>query len=171
VVLASDPNLTIAMTDCTAYSNGFEFCITLRSRANLDARTLGFGPHPTSSGKDESDGLFLIKIRFADGRSASSGERGPGRELMDYYLAKRDGLEPELPKGPVLMPPSGGGGGKRYDFKYWVWPLPPEGNVTVTCEWPARGLQLTDVELDGNAILRAGALSTDLWRSSDRGGT
>jgi hypothetical protein len=43
---------------------------------------------------------------------------------------------------------SGGGGGKRWDFHYWVRRLPPEGNLTLACEWPARGMSLTKHELD-----------------------
>lgn len=81
---------------------------------------------------------------------------------MDYYMAKRDGLEPNLPKGPVLLPRSGGGGGQRWDFHYWVWPLPPHGNLTFTCEWRARGIPLTEHELDGAAIRRAAESSTEL---------
>ncbi len=163
VVLASDPTIVIALTDCAAYSNGFEFLVAVRSKEDLDHRLLGFGP-PIPPGAKEPDSLFRITVRFADGRSASSGQRVPGLELMDYYLAKRDGLEPKLPKGPVLMPRSGGGGGKRWDFHYWVWPLPPDGNLTLTCEWPARGMPLTEHELDGAAIRRAGESSPDLWR-------
>jgi len=162
VVLASDPTVVIALTDCAAYSNGFEFSVAVRSREDLDSRLLGFGP-PIPPGAKEPDGLFRITVRFADGGSASSSQRAPGPELMDYYSAKRDGLEPKLPKGPVLQPTSGGGGGKRWNFHYWVWPLPPEGNLTLACEWPARRMPLTEHELDGAAICRAGDSSIDLW--------
>lgn len=161
-VLASNHATVIALTDCAAYSNGFEFLLTVRSRDDIDHRLLGFGP-PRPPGAKEPDSLFRITVRFADGRSASSDQRGPGVEVMDYYSAKRDGLEPKLPIGPLLLPRSGGGGGKRWDFKYWVWPLPPEGNLTLMCEWPARGISLTEHELDGAAIRRAGESSTELW--------
>lgn len=43
-VLAKDPTIVIALTDCTAYSNGFEFLVAVRSRQHLDHRLLGFGP-------------------------------------------------------------------------------------------------------------------------------
>jgi hypothetical protein len=162
LMLASDPTIVIALTDCAAYSNGFEFHVAVRSRDDIDHRLMGFRP-PIPPGAKEPDGLYRITVRFADGRSASSGLRGPGVELMDYYSAKRDGLEPKLPKGPVLLLMSGGGGGKRWDFHYWVWPLPPEGNLTLTCEWPARGITLIEHELDGAAIRRAGESSTGLW--------
>jgi len=100
VVLASDPTIVIAMTDCAAYSNGFEFSVAVRSGEDLDPRLVGFRP-PIPPDAKEPDGLFRITVRFADGGSASSGQRAPGPELMDYYLAKRDGLEPKLPKGPA----------------------------------------------------------------------
>lgn len=159
IVLASNPTTVIALTDCAAFSNGFEFRVAVRSRDDIDHRLVGFGP-PIPPGAKPPDGLFRITVRFADGGSASSGQPGPG---VEYYLAKRDGLEPDLPKGPLLLPRSGGGGGKRWDFHYWVWPLPPEGNLTLICEWPAGGISMTERELDGAAIRRAGESSTELW--------
>ena len=48
--------------------------------------------------------------------------------------------EPSPSDGPLLMLRGGGGGGKRYNFTYWVWPLPPEGKLTFLCEWRTRGL-------------------------------
>lgn len=77
IVLASDPTTVIALTDCAAYSNGFEFLVTVRSKADIDHRILGFGP-PIPPGVQEPDDLFRITVRFADGRSASSGQTGPG---------------------------------------------------------------------------------------------
>ena len=161
-VLASDPTTVIALTDCTAYSTGFEFLVAVRSREAADARLLGFGA-PAPPGAGEAAGHLRITVRFADGTGASSGHHDPGPEVMDYYLAKRDGREPKLPRGPVLQPTSGGGSGKRWTFHYWVWPLPPPGKVTLACEWPARGIPWSEIELDGAAILRAGGSSTDLW--------
>ena len=82
---------------------------------------------------------------------------------MAYYTAWREGLEPEVPLGPVIGHGSGGGGGKRWDCDYWVWPLPPDGPLTVSCEWLAAGVELSSTEVDGGAIRRAGASSKGLW--------
>ncbi|MGA7913032.1 MAG: Fic family protein [Candidatus Dormiibacterota bacterium] len=77
LVLASDPTIVIALTDCAAYSNGFEFLVAARSKEDLDHRLLGFGP-PIPPGAKEPDGLFRITVRFADGGSASSDYRDGG---------------------------------------------------------------------------------------------
>jgi hypothetical protein len=74
-----------------------------------------------------------------------------------------EGREPLPSDGPLLMPRGGGGGGKRYDFSYSVWPLPPEGKLTFLCEWRARGLGPTSHETDATAIRRAGASSKNIW--------
>jgi hypothetical protein len=48
-------------------------------------------------------------------------------------------------------------------MRYWVWPLPPDGPVTITCNWPAGGIPGGVVEVDGSAIRRAGRSSENLW--------
>jgi hypothetical protein len=44
-----------------------------------------------------------------------------------------------------------------------VWPLPPNGPVTITFEWPARDMTAGSAEIDGAAIPQAGETSTKLW--------
>ena len=82
---------------------------------------------------------------------------------MDYLEAVREGREPVVNGGPILSHRGAGGGGKTWDFRYWVWPLPPEGRLTFTCEWPERNLAETTYEVNGAEILLAGLSSTKLW--------
>jgi hypothetical protein len=154
-------DVVIAVTDLTAYSNGFEFRIAVRSKAAIDPRDMGFGPPPF---RETGTGLS-VELRYADGRSKTSSGGGPDPDTMDYYRAAGEGEEPAIPPGPVLGHTSGGGGGRRWDFHWWVWPLPPDGLVTITCHWPARGIDSTPVELDGAAIRRAGEQSKSVWDS------
>ncbi len=53
------------------------------------------------------------------------------------------------------MQDGGGGGGRRYDMGYWVWPLPPPGPVTFVCEWPAYGIPENHVVVEGALFLAA----------------
>jgi hypothetical protein len=163
-VLASDPGVVIGLIDCVAYSTGFEFSISVRSRRDLDSTEMGFGP-PPPYGPDRSDKELTFGIQFADGRRALTGGR-PGPEFMAQWQMHAEGREPAPSDGPILSPRSGGGGGKRYDFRYWVWPLPPEGKLTFICEWRARGLAPTAHEVDATAIRRAGASSRSVWTDS-----
>lgn len=161
-VLMSQPRLVIALTDCVAYSNGFTLGIAVRSRDEVDHRSMGFGPPM----EIETEGTLQVGIRFTDGRRATTSVHGPSPELMADYKAWREGREPELPAGPVISHGSGGGSGTRWDFQYWVWPLPPEGPLTVSCEWRAGGAALSTKEVDGGAIQRAGSFSRSLWDDS-----
>ncbi len=165
-VLASDEGVVIGLIDCVAYSTGFEFRISVRSKRDLDSHEMGFGP-PPPYGPDRSDRELTFGIQFADGSAALTGGR-PGPEFMAQWKMHAEGREPSPSDGPLLMPRGGGGGGKRYDLTYWVWPLPPEGKLTFLCEWRARGLGPTSHEVDAAAIRRAGASSKSIW-SDDAG--
>jgi len=158
-VIASQPRLFIAVTDCVAYSNGFTVGIAVRSKDEIPTNAMGFMLHREH---DEEAGI-LIAMRFSDGRDSRGGGTGPSRALMDYYREWSEGNDPPEPPGPVIGSMSGGGGGKHWDFNFFVWPLPPDGPVMVTCRWPARGLQTAGKELNGTAIRAAGLKSKSVW--------
>jgi hypothetical protein len=158
-VLARQAGVVIALTDCVEYSNGFNLGIAVRSQSDLDHRAFGFGP---PSDRHRS-GTLEVAVGFADGRAATASDNGPSPAVMAYYEAWREGREPEVPTGPIIAMGSGGGGGKRLDFHYWVWPLPPDGPLTISCEWRAGGVALSTIEVDGSGIRRAGTASTSLW--------
>lgn len=158
-VLATQPRLFIAVTDCVAYSNGFTLGVAVRSKDDIPMEQMGWRPPR----EREEDAGVQINVRFSDGRDSRGGGFGPSRELTDYYRDWSEGKDPPEPLGPVIGQQGGGGGGTRYDFHFFVWPLPPDGPVTITCRWPARGLQTAGKELNGTAIRAAGLKSHSLW--------
>ncbi len=160
-VLASDTGVVIALIDCVAFSTGFEFVVAVRSKEDLDSQQMGFGMPPSGDAEQSEKGL-QIGIQFADGGTAVTGGH-PGPEFMAQLKMHAEGRDPASSDGPILAPRSGGGGGKRWDFRYWVWPLPPEGNLTFTCEWAAQKLAPTRHEVDAAEIRRAGTSSMTLW--------
>jgi hypothetical protein len=93
-VLVRQPGLVIALTECVAFSNGFNLGIAVRSQADLDHRGLGFGP-PSEVDRENT---LRVGIRFADGRECDCGY-GPNPQVMAYYLAWHEGREPEVPAG------------------------------------------------------------------------
>ncbi|HEV2217103.1 MAG TPA: hypothetical protein VGV88_05960 [Candidatus Dormibacteraeota bacterium] len=158
IVIAVEPRLFIAVTDCAAYSNGFTLSIAMRSKDDIPPEAMGFVP---GQGHDEDMGI-QIAIHFSDGRDSRGGTR-PSPAFMDYYREWSEGRDPTEPAGPVIGPMGGGGGGNHWDFKFFIWPLPPDGPVTITCHWQARGLESADKELDGTAIRAAGLTSRSVW--------
>jgi hypothetical protein len=158
MVLALQPRLVIALTECAAYSNGFALGIAVRSKDEITPEAMGFAAY---RGHDEDAGIH-IGIRFSDGRE-SGGGTGPNPAFMDYYREWSEGKDPPEPPGPVIGQMSGGGGGKRWDFNFFIWPLPPDGPVTITIKWPARGLQAAGQQLNGTDIRAAGLKSHSVW--------
>src|SRR5438093_1255431 len=55
-----------------------------------------------------------------------------------YLHATRKGKDQAGAGRPIIGQQGGGGGGHPWDFHYFIWPLPPDGQVTITCKWPAR---------------------------------
>ena len=159
IVVVAQPRLVLALVDCVAYSNGFKVGLSVRSKDDIDHRPIGFGP-PMERETPES---LRVGLRFADGRETATSGEGPSPDVMAYYAAWQEGREPEVPAGPVIAHSSAGGGGKRWDWEYWVWPLPPDGPLTVSIEWLAGGVPLSSIEVDGSAIRRAGSDSKSLW--------
>src|SRR5438094_8865607 len=78
MVLASQPRLFIAVTDCVAYSNGFTLGIAVRSKDEIQPEKLGFGAR---RGHGDDAGL-QVTIRFSDGRGPSGDGPGPNRGRM-----------------------------------------------------------------------------------------
>ncbi len=159
IVVALQPRLFIAVTDCVAYSNGFTFGLAVRSKDEIPPHMMGFGPHREAG----DDAGIQVSIRFSDGRDSRGGGPGPNRAVMDYYRDWSEGKDPPEPVGPIIGQHGGGGGGQHWDFRYFIWPLPPDGPVTITCKWPARGLQTAGKELNGTAIRAAGLKSHSVW--------
>ena len=153
LVLISEERFAATLVDCVAYSSGFEFTISYRSHDDIGREVLGFGLPPVPGRQLE------VGIEYPDGLHASSGTEA----MSSYYEAFYEGRELPEPSGPLVQPQRGGGGGKRYDQTYWCWPLPPDGPITITVQWPAAGIALTTVEIDASAIRRAGLSSQNLW--------
>lgn len=75
----------------------------------------------------------------------------------------RPGEEEREPSGPVLTAGGGGGGPGQWDSEFWLWPLPPPGQLTFAVEWPKQEIELTMQEADAGLILEASKKSEVLW--------
>jgi hypothetical protein len=90
-----------------------------------------------------------VGVGFADGRKAVlDGPAGP---------------QPEGSNGPTLMSSGGGGTDRSWHARVWLWPLPPEGSLTLAFAWPDEGVDEATVQVDATAIVRAAARAVELW--------
>jgi hypothetical protein len=144
-VIARSPAAIVAVRRITAYHNGFAFEVSVRLLPGheLTDHSDFFGMRARRRGHDGLPGeLFRFGLEFADGSTVTSLEVAAINE-------------PKRPKGPILAGGGGGGGDRRFDMRYWVWPLPPPDSMTFVCEWPAQGLPLTRCEIDTEPIRTA----------------
>ena len=152
-LVARSDDAVLAVAAVRAYSTGFEFELVAVLRR---AERRGYPPwvthwHPERHDEEVPDEFIRVGLQLADGSKVTN---------LDHLVPP--GLDKE-PRGPVLMMGRGGGGSRRYDLMYWVWPLPPEGPVTLVLQCPARSIPQTRLQLDGTAIREAASRAVDLW--------
>ncbi|MEC3980022.1 hypothetical protein [Amycolatopsis sp. H20-H5] len=92
---------------------------------------------------------LLVGVLFADGTRASS-------ETISVPSAAQPG-------GPVLRAKGLGGTQFQVEHEIFLWPLPPEGPLTVIVQWLHRGIAETHTELDGAAIRAAAKDAGEIW--------
>ena len=161
-VLARTPTIALAITGVAAYSTGFE--LTMRVRSRTDQLPISSLMMRLERGAALPDDLLRFGVQYADGRKGTSIDLG--RNLAAWKEAWLEGREPVRPAGPIVMQRGGsGGGGRSYDWRWWIWPLPPPGALTLACEWPSNGITLTTHDLDAQPLLDAASRVERFWPS------
>ena len=147
LLLARTEKVALALVDTVAYSTGLEFGLEVRLR-ETDELSDPFGMRYRRPGELRDD-VLRFGFELADGRR----------------VANLGGFTPidEERRDPVLMQRGGSGGNRSWSFRYWLWPLPPPGTLTVVIQWPSEGVQLTRFELAAEPLLEAAAESEQLW--------
>jgi hypothetical protein len=166
LILARTDRAALTIESLTAFETGFAFALVVRGRPSEDEWDDTWDPFAArhwarrrgrERSKEIDPELLLFGIQFSDGSKATN---------LGYQLH-----EDESPIPPVLFEQGGGGGGTEWRQDYWVWPLPPSGPVAFVCEWPARGITLSRVEIDAERIRDAAALAETLWPEEAESGT
>ncbi|WFE24333.1 hypothetical protein O7621_14300 [Solwaraspora sp. WMMD937] len=157
LLLARSDQAAVILTSVLAYPTGFEFDISAILRAPEPATATDLARPPAGASgpprpRTPVDGVggLQVMVRFADGTVLSSLHRSTSR-------ADRE------PAGPLLSPVAASTDQQRHDARFWVWPLPPDGPVTVECAWPARDIPHSRVEVSGELIRQAAAGAVELW--------
>ena len=153
--LTAGDEAVVVLSSCVAYTTGFQLGVGIRRK---------FEPPPLRNPRlhrEMPEMSLEVGVRFADGRETSRARDAEQRRA--FFEAFSAGSEPPPPPGPMIGSSGGGGGGRRWDWTYWIWPLPPDGPMTVMARWPAGKVPDGEVHVDGSAIRIAGERSEKLW--------
>jgi hypothetical protein len=128
------------------------------------------GREPAPPNIETGAGTWRFGVQFSDGRKATAFglglvRSGRGVNATTSAVALRPGDPP--PEGPLLRPAGGGGSRSVYQQGYWLWPLPPPGDLIVACEWPNAGIELTTATIPGDLLHDAAGRAQELWPAPD----
>lgn len=156
IVLFRTARAILVLRQFDVYPTGVEFTIDLRVRPTsdqlydtpweLDWRSLRHQP----SGEELPDDFLRLGFQFADGSTWTN--FGPNFPRFD-----------KEPEGPVVVGGSGGGGGNRWSMRYWMWPLPPPGDLVVYAAWPSFHIDEVSATVDATALRRDAENAQVIW--------
>ncbi len=158
-VLASNHHVAVSLRTVRIFSDGVQLDIGAKLRRadasderweDLIGRFDEFGRFRRRSG-----GRLRVGLLLADGGRAVSSARGSDRgndETAAVYRLTRGG--------------GGGTGSDDYhemEWTFWVWPLPPDGPVTVIVDWAAFELEERRFRFDGSTLSSAASHAISMW--------
>ena len=159
IMVFRSAQLAVTLEHLRAYPEGFELRLCVRSRDALGGfglpGVLGTSPVGLMSiaGRQvlPADHQLRLGLGFADGRRVTN---------VSPLIGVGVG---ETPPVPLLVQQGASGVGGRWDQRYWVWGLPPEGTLAAVVAWPGQGVPETHVDLDAGAIRAAAAVAESVW--------
>jgi hypothetical protein len=158
VVLFRTDRAILVLGQIDVYPTGIEFTIDLRLRSTSDDP---FGTpwelhRPTRQqrpGGALPDEFLRLGFAFADGATWTN---------FDHNLGRFD----EEPTVPVVIGRGGGGGGDRWTMRYWMWPLPPAGDLVVYAEWPLFGIDEVSAVINATELRHDAASAQLIWEAN-----
>jgi hypothetical protein len=172
LVLGRSETTVVLLTGIRAFTTGLEMKLGVRVRGTLRRRDLNSevfdGPYTHGMDPDWQAGRLKWGFELADGRRATNVDPSSWFEQPNQghdTPHPRDDLSWE-PDRPVLHGGGGGGGRRSVDRDYWLWPLPPAGQLRVVCQWLDQGIEITVHDLDAQPFLDAALRATPAWPST-----
>ena len=158
LVIYRASELAVTLEHLRAYPEGFEFRLCVRARHALSAfgypgvGIIAVGP-ASVPGRHvlPTDHHLRLGLGFSDGTRVTT--------LSPIMGVGLGGAPPK----PLLVQQGANGIGARWDQRYWVWGLPPEGPLAVVVEWTGHGVPEAKVDLDAGAIRAAAEAAESLW--------
>jgi hypothetical protein len=69
----------------------------------------------------------------------------------------------DQPPSPYVMNRGGGGGPDAYNLRFWMWPLPQPGPLTVVGEWPVFDVPESRAVIDATELRARAAEAESIW--------
>jgi hypothetical protein len=149
MLLFKTPSAYGLLRNFEAFPDGLQFSLVTKVRGNdRDADGLPLGSRRRM-------GTFELRLGvvFSDGRIARS----------DDHHSWGDDVDPSTPQ---LHAGGGSGGGGlvwTQETKWWLWPLPPAGQLKWIVEWEEGGVHETSTEIDASIIHEAATKAEKIW--------
>jgi hypothetical protein len=171
LALARTPNIAVTLPTIQAFDTGCLMNVDIAMRPHtlsvddFQALQLSVYPHMVTGVRAGQlpDNLLRFGVRFADGTKATTIGQRFGRTQIPH----------DPPPGPRLSWLFGGVSIRSGDeaasvitMALWLWPLPPRETFELGVEWPAGGIDLSIVNVDGAAIQSAAQHSFPYWPDS-----
>lgn len=166
-VIARTDRLVVVLTNIDAFPTGAMLRLRVMGRRPDDMSesdwwdfhetVMGHRRRPASP-EGIPDEFLRVGVEFADGRKATNIGQGFN---PDPRLALR------TPAMPSLHQLGGGGLGRPRSFvaglNMWLWPLPPAETFDLVIEWPAYGIPVTRIPIEGADVVAASLHSEPAW--------
>lgn len=139
------------------YPSGVEFRILGAIRHDPAVRPLREMPRWSHSHPAEllthggpSEDFVRLSIEFGDGTVWTNVGWAP-------VFGKK------VPADRTVVGLGGHGSDRRFEHRWWMWPLPPPGQITFACSWPARDIHDARAVIDGDELRAQAADAEVLW--------
>ena len=147
MVLGANKTAAVCITHIAVYPSGLIVALMTLRRDTRDLRDLS-DPHlasPHASPRtvdDDSEETLGFGVGFSNGSFAVS-------EAATSFDPRGDSVEVKIRRL------GGRGSYVKWEQEYWVWPIPPPGEVRFICEWKTAEIQEGEVRLDAATLRHA----------------
>lgn len=126
--------------------------------------TWRFGAQLSDGRKATTYGLGMFARMSGDRSTAAEGSTSVVRAISAAGVPVGSSSPPEA---PVLWGLGGSGSRRAWRQRYWLWPLPPAGELLLACEWPDLGVEFTTRTISTDPLLAAARRARQLWPTDD----
>jgi hypothetical protein len=124
-----------------------------------------FGVQFSDERKAAAYGLGMFARMPAGSTISASQSTSVTTSTSTSAVAAPAGSPSPPPASPVLRGLGGGGSRSAWRQNYWLWPLPPAGELILACEWPDLEIAFTTRTMSTDRLLAAAGRARHLWRA------